>query len=1449
MNLAKTKEKYLKCAILIISICFILGALSACLPFSIFIPDKLEEDAINDTAMAITKNPSDGLGEFNNGYSYVYTDKDLIDKYRAGDSDTPYDITPHKVNKTDINRGTQDNPYVISSTDDWETFVKRMETDTTHGSGQYYVLGADLDFTGVTFHPVRFFNGTFYGMGHTIKNISCDSWKYYNNGTTLTDIAATTNGFGLFCRTSAATVTDLIVDNFSYREVPQITLIEGRISHTGGIIGLATGDDLVLNCHTQGEVTKSAGITSWMCVGGVVGGIYTYSVTNKSIKLYRCSSQLKVEVNPTSASAAAGPQIGGIIGDGYNKDTIVSIYIYDCVANVKGNTTCTNHYMGSIMGHNSIGSIHIENVIGNIDITSVAQMNAGGLIAINRNASNTKIKNCYQEGKVGQNDSSKLSMYAVCGGYKITNASNINVVKSTSSYASFGSTTFGDSLSNLSTEPHEYSTTNLLISKAKSDVGTYLPSQIWDESKIGGYTPDNSPVRNYLMAFINFRNLLSSNSDGETVGIDDGVGYVVGDALPTDDTNTDFSNWVSANKSSQHIFKGWTDDATGSSEPFTELPSGYFGEVTLYAVWGLSDDYVKDNIKTSLTSDKDKIEYDSVESITLTALVEHTSTSGGMTSPSAKYYIKQDNKDKVTNSTGKLSVKTVADSGLYTFNYRITDSNEPLWYYDGKHTIGKRIEIEKGKLTSMTLNDFKIDEATIPYYGKPLSEIDFTCTVKNKANVNVEIAESGWEVNIYTVAKGTNKFNIVIKPTDTDNYEASYMFPVEFDSKALQMIFNIHQFSDEKLTHDIEYGKSIASGTVIAYFEEVYLNAMNNKWDETRVNFLLNSSYAPYLNGAPITPDSGNGAIFSENYTNVKEELTIEVTFEKAVYNITYLDSNGVTISQEQQPYGQNLIPPEDPTNSDDSYLFVGWYFDTKDEAGNAIRRAWRYQPEGGLEPDRVTGNTELKAEWIRPNQLDSIEVTYDPSKIFMALTEIKEGDLTVKAHFSGVAEDGTKVYGEKLIPWGDYTITYGGSGAIDHKLHVTDGGAPVTVKYTYGAWSKDDTVNLPVQAIKIDTSGLDFGQNESNLILREANGEAQNVKGPDKSEYVGLQITDIEYEYYDGITKVNPEDVIEAGDYTVRVIFKVKPDYEADTLVLTLRIGTFTEVTIVWDYDDSQPYMYNGKPQAPTAKVYRSNGTEITNLNLNYTGDTEVSSRGSYTISVEIVGGSYKIVEGESCDFRIVKAVLDAPTLKDDTAIVYDGSEKRFENLFNIDTNLIDIASGGLGTDAGNYTAILSLKDTVNCEWSSTSGATGNTVQVKWTIEKAHLTAVWNGDEHVSDGNEFTPSVVDFVGIAGVDRNAVDFGNDITYEGDIGKSEVGAYSIKAILNGNATWAKNYILDGNVEWAYVIIPQEGMQVVTIEWGETELIFNGKVQMPTYTVLDKDGNDITEQVKG
>ncbi|MDE7373192.1 MAG: apolipoprotein A1/A4/E family protein, partial [Clostridia bacterium] len=183
---------------------------------------------------------------------------------------------------------------------------------------------------------------------------------------------------------------------------------------------------------------------------------------------------------------------------------------------------------------------------------------------------------------------------------------------------------------------------------------------------------------------------------------------------------------------------------------------------------------------------------------------------------------------------------------------------------------------------------------------------------------------------------------------------------------------------------------------------------------------------------------------------------------------------------------------------------------------------------------------------------------------------------------------------------------------------------------------------------------------------------------------------------------------------------------------------------------------------------------------------------------------------------------------------------------LDGFDPDIMEIIDGGIKTDANNnYVATIKLTDLTNCEWK---GITSQTITVNWAIEKAHLTAGWDSSEHVADGQVFQPVVDKFLaGLADVDKPAVDFANDFIYSGDLNMSAVGAYTITASLNASAAWTKNYILDGNADWAYVIVPREGMDVITIEWDQTQFTFNGSVQKPNYTVFDKYGNDITSQV--
>ncbi|MDE7070517.1 MAG: hypothetical protein K2O86_00910, partial [Clostridia bacterium] len=731
MNSKTLRAKYLKFVILIISVCIILGAISACLPFNISIP-TLDNDSISALARPTTPT-TNGFSYFNDGVKYVFTDRTKVDDFRAGTED--FDITTVTVKSSDV-QGTQTNPHVITSIDEWEIFVKKMATDSTYGRGQYYVLAKDLDFDGIDFHPVVNFSGTFYGLGYSLKNITCENWQYWT-GSAYASIGASNialGGFGVFCRLLSATVTDLIVQDFIYQNTPtNQAMVSGHGPYVGGVVGLSYGNDNILNCHTVGEITSNIVYPCHVCSGGIVGMNH---LAGTSLFLYRCSSEIDVLTNTSSSWVP----IVGMIGYNHTGNAV----IYDCVANIRLTHSSTHYnHAGVVSGWQYNSTQTVENIVGTIDITTSARNYTGALCGTaNRNST---IKNVYVEGKIGATDATKNSIYAVtsnAGQLSATNVSNINVVKSTSNYSTLQS---GSADGLPAGTAIEYNSLDIMNATAKTFFENSY-SQIWDKDKIGGsYDPNNSPVRNYLVATITFKNLLSEDKEQDIVSVptDD---YMQGDVLPSASNNANFASYIASK--TNHVFLGWTMDKTGNTAPYTTtLPSGIFGDVTFYAVWGAPEGYATSNVKTSLSVDKNTIEYDSVASITLTAKVTHTApSSGAMTNPKPTYYFVQDGDEKTTTadvkSSGVLSVKTVKDSGKYSFKYRLTDGLEPLWFFEGECVSSeeKTITIEKGKLAHMTIKDFKISSSTVPYYGKELKDVDFSVKMYNNANKEVELA-------------------------------------------------------------------------------------------------------------------------------------------------------------------------------------------------------------------------------------------------------------------------------------------------------------------------------------------------------------------------------------------------------------------------------------------------------------------------------------------------------------------------------------------------------------------------------------------------------------------------------------------------------------------------------------------------------------------------------------
>ncbi|MDE5654007.1 MAG: hypothetical protein K2I46_00170, partial [Clostridia bacterium] len=550
------KNNYLIKYVVVLAILIAMTILACAIPkgIDLNVDDTFQETStgITNTAYNVIYPTSGGLGQFDDGTVYVYTDPTKVESAHAGTinndlSLVTVDITyPH---------GAQKNPYVINTLADWETFVKQMATGTTYGAGEYFVLARDLDFDGVTFHGVKNFSGNFYGSGFALKNISCNgAWQYWT-GSSYSNMPSTNYGVGVFCNTSGVVITDLIVQDYEYLDMQRTSTFAGdRGSCAGGVVGFSTGECYILNCHTIGSISShnvSYSVhTPW---GGIIGEHYS----SAPITIYRCSGTLETYAN---YSGGYVPIFGGIIGESYNVSAPF-VHIYDCVASITAVIASSAYvHIGCIGGIIYANTFSMENIVAEAVITASAKTASGAMMYTNKITS-MKLSNIYVGASIGASGATKLPFYML-----ITQAltssnsqlSNLHLVKpSALSYAPLYSGQANSFTSSSPAQPTLQETYADIYAQAQQDLDdSILSSKIWDKSKIGGYTPADTPVRNFLTANITFKNLLSGGGE-EGVGIATAE-YRAGDTLPSPS-----GSYLKTN----HTFRGWTTDKTGKSDP------------------------------------------------------------------------------------------------------------------------------------------------------------------------------------------------------------------------------------------------------------------------------------------------------------------------------------------------------------------------------------------------------------------------------------------------------------------------------------------------------------------------------------------------------------------------------------------------------------------------------------------------------------------------------------------------------------------------------------------------------------------------------------------------------------------------------------------------------------------------------------------------------------------
>ena len=153
--------------------------------------------------------------------------------------------------------GTENDPYLISSTDDWLLFGELINRDTDY-SGEFVKLAEDISVTTwVGTREDRPFSGTFDGGRHTLTvNIS---QRQGGTGVNLQGVAP-------FHFIKNATIKNLTVDGD----------ITSNKRHTSGLVGFASGTNLIEGCTVKAKLHVGQDY-----VGGIVGHGLTSTTTIK----------------------------------------------------------------------------------------------------------------------------------------------------------------------------------------------------------------------------------------------------------------------------------------------------------------------------------------------------------------------------------------------------------------------------------------------------------------------------------------------------------------------------------------------------------------------------------------------------------------------------------------------------------------------------------------------------------------------------------------------------------------------------------------------------------------------------------------------------------------------------------------------------------------------------------------------------------------------------------------------------------------------------------------------------------------------------------------------------------------------------------------------------------------------------------------------------------------
>ena len=261
--------------------------------------------------------------------------------------------------------GTENNPYIITTAAQLAQLATYVNEENTAFNDKYYKLANDIDLSnyGSNFNngkgwiPIGIhtgstyflFKGNFDGDNHTITNL------YINAPDEI-------------CKGLFGNISNSIVKNLSIEDINI-----NASSNVGGIMGQATMNSTVINCHASGSVSGGSE------VGGVAGGL------TSSVTMNNCSATGNVN--------GITQYIGGVVGSMFDYCNLNDCYSSNNINSISGNSVggmAGRALLGcNITGCYATGSIngfsYVGGVIGKFERGTINKCYATGNISGNSN--------------------------------------------------------------------------------------------------------------------------------------------------------------------------------------------------------------------------------------------------------------------------------------------------------------------------------------------------------------------------------------------------------------------------------------------------------------------------------------------------------------------------------------------------------------------------------------------------------------------------------------------------------------------------------------------------------------------------------------------------------------------------------------------------------------------------------------------------------------------------------------------------------------------------------------------------------------------------------------------------------------------------------------------------------------------------------------------------------